>query len=260
MAIRRAIDKPAGLTDEGQSVPPGRRGRKQHLDMRREARSKYAVRLSCCLVASLSLMVVTANLPITEGWRAVGWHVRHPGEQMNIELIDASRPPTAKAGTPVTEFEEGGNDDMTDTEAPVDASEENAFGGDALSSTGVKSMPVKLPGRQVLDTAQRMPEIVGGIGSYYIHIEYPEEAMEAGIEGRLVLSFVVESNGHTTEVEVIERLHPACDSAAVRALRRTRFVPGRQNGDTVPVRMRLPVRFELIEPDGDPPPRKSASS
>ena len=228
--------------------------------MRREVRNKYAVRFSCCLVASLSLMVITANLPITEGWRAVGWHVRHPGERMSIELIDASRPPTAKSGTPITEFGDGGNDDQIDTEAPADASEENAFGGNALSSTGIKSTPVKLPGRQVLDAAQRMPEIVGGIGSYYIHIEYPVEAMEAGIEGRLVLSFIVEIDGHTTEVEVIERLHPACDSAAVRALRRTRFVPGRQNGNTVPVRMRLPVRFELVEPDGDSPSPKSASS
>jgi protein TonB len=179
---------------------------------------------------------------------------------MSIELIDASRPTPAKAGTPITGFEDEGNDGQFDNEAPAKATGEDAVGGDASSSTSVKSTPVKLHGRRVFDAAQRMPEIVGGIGSYYIHIKYPEEAIQAGIEGRLVLSFIVEVDGHTTEVEVVERLHPACDSAAVRALRRTRFVPGRQNGDTVPVRMRLPVRFELVEPDGDSSPRKSASS
>ena len=261
MAIQRANVIPAGLTDEGQSVPPDRRGRKQHLDMRRDVRNKYAIRFSCCLVASLSLMLLTANLPITEGWRSVGWHVRHPDERMSIELIDASGPPTAKAGTPITGFEDRDNDGQFDNEKPSNATAEKALGGgDASSSTMVKPTPAKLQGRRVFDAAQRMPEIVGGIGSYYIHIEYPEEAMQAGIEGRLVLSFIVGVDGHTTEVEVVERLHPACDSAAVWALRRTRFVPGRQNGDTVPVRMRLPVRFELVEPDGDSSPRKSASS
>lgn len=258
MARRHAYVIPAGLTDEDRSIPPDRQERKQHLDMRREVRHEYGVRFSCCLVASLCLMLVTANLPIMEGWDSVGWHVRHQGERMSIDLMETAKPPPARAGTPITGFKDAVLEEQPGDGAPENRIDSETAAGDASSIA--RAAPKKLHGRQVFDTAQMMPQIVGGVGSYYIHIEYPEEAMQAGIEGRLVLSFVVEPDGHTTGVEVIERLHPACDSAAVRALRRTRFVPGRQNGDIVPVRMRLPVRFELLEPEGNAIPQKSASS
>ena len=69
------------------------------------------------------------------------------------------------------------------------------------------------------------------------------EGIDQGIEGRLVLAFVVEPTGRPSDIEVLHSLHPLCDSAAVDALRKTRFIPGKQNGRVVRVRMRLPVRF-----------------
>ena len=65
----------------------------------------------------------------------------------------------------------------------------------------------------------------------------------------VVLAFVVELDGSLSELEVLQSLHPLCDSAAVNALRKTRFIPGRQNGRVVRVRMRLPVRFRLVDPE-----------
>ena len=77
-----------------------------------------------------------------------------------------------------------------------------------------------------LDIAEHMPNIEGGIGAYYINIAYPEEAKILGIQGRLVLHFVVETDGTTSRIRVHKPLHPLCDSAAVQALRRTIFIPG----------------------------------
>ena len=98
-----------------------------------------------------------------------------------------------------------------------------------------------------LDIAEHMPNIEGGIGAYYINIAYPEEAKILGIQGRLVLHFVVETDGTTSRIRVHKPLHPLCDSAAVQALRRTIFIPGKQNGSPVRVRMSLPVSFQLID-------------
>jgi hypothetical protein len=50
---------------------------------------------------------------------------------------------------------------------------------------------------------------------------------------------------------VVESLHPLCDSAAVDALQSVRFHPGTRDGEVVPVRMSLPVRFQLET--GGPP-------
>ena len=100
----------------------------------------------------------------------------------------------------------------------------------------------------VYEFAQDPPSIRGGLGAYYINIEYPPEAVEQEIEGRLVLRFVVGTDGRARDILVTESLHPLCDSAAVRALRQTTFAPGRQDGKKVSVRMQLPVRFRLVGP------------
>ena len=100
----------------------------------------------------------------------------------------------------------------------------------------------------ILEYAEIMPEIPGGMGAYYILIEYPDEAISKGIEGSLSLIFTVNQDGTTSDILVERPLHALLDSAAVQALRRTRFIPGRHQGETARVRMRLPVRFQIVEP------------
>lgn len=105
----------------------------------------------------------------------------------------------------------------------------------------------------ILDHAEIMPTIRGGLGAYYILIEYPEEAIQQGIEGKLTLTFTVNEDGTTSDIIVSQPLHTLLDSAAVQALRRTQFIPGQHRGRSARIRMRLPVRFKLIEPV-DPAP------
>lgn len=205
-------------------------------------------------------MLAVAHLPFGGVGDSVGWYVARPDEREHLELIGLSSPDPLPEGSPITRFEADAETPPPDEDAPAQEAREEL--DNRTSPTIAERTLTRMQGRRVLDAAQRMPQIVGGIGSYYIHIEYPEEAMLAGIEGRLVLSFIVETSGRTSAVEVVETLHPACDSAAVRALRKTRFVPGRQNGDIVPVRMRLPVRFKLVAPGQDaiPSDTRTASS
>lgn len=210
----------------------------------------YRMRFSACLAASLAVLILAANLPLRGDWGPVGWYVSRPAERISVDFVEDIQQPDEKAGNLITRFEEGDDQDPVG-ESPFrkDAPDEQKM----IDENAGEAVPAaKMSGRKVFDIAQRMPHIVGGIGAYYIHIEYPQDAAEAGIEGRLVLSFIVEPDGRTSDVQVVKTLHPSCDSAAVRALRQTRFVPGRQNGKRVPVRMRLPVRFQLIEPDEVP--------
>ena len=106
----------------------------------------------------------------------------------------------------------------------------------------------KLP---VLEFAELMPEVRGGLRAYYIHIEYPEQARMRGLEGLLTLTFTVNTDGSTSDIQVTRALHPLLDSAAVRALRNTAFIPGQHGGTARRVRMRLPVRFQLVDPPVD---------
>jgi protein TonB len=94
-----------------------------------------------------------------------------------------------------------------------------------------------------LDMAEVMPELLGGLPS--IRPEYPEMERRAQIEGRVFLQFVVNEDGTVSEVRVTRGVSPGLDAAAVAAVRRARFLPGRQNGRPVRVRFSLPINFRL---------------
>lgn len=77
-------------------------------------------------------------------------------------------------------------------------------------------------------------------------IKYPAVAAENGIQGQVVLRFVVDKDGHISNVEVLKTLDASCDREAIRVVKSMpRWIPGKQNGRNVPVYYTLPVRFRL---------------
>jgi periplasmic protein TonB len=207
---------------------------------RESAAAAYTIRLMGSLAGSLLLIIAAVHLPILDPPGIIGWEVVSARERLTVEIVDApERRQPAGSEVPITVF------NQTETPAPDD--EAGAEYDIPVPVEQERRIPqAKRMSMRVLEFADTMPQIQGGISNYYLNIEYPPEAQAAGIEGRLVLSFVVETNGQLSEVEVVSSLHPLCDSAAVRALRDVRFVPGMQNGVAVRVRMHLPVRFELL--------------
>ncbi len=209
----------------------------------------YPVRMMLSLATSLLLIALCFHLPIDVPPDRIGWQLAPHIQQPMLELIDIKEKSDDEAsGAPVTDF--GVNEEEVEVaeEETEDPASETETETEPLPTPSTTQTLEKLRVRTVLDYAEQMPDIAGGMGAYYIHINYPEEAIEQGIEGRMILAFVVEPDGAPTEIEVLRSLHPLCDSAAVDALRKTRFIPGRQNGNVVRVRMRLPVRFQLVQP------------
>ncbi len=218
------------------SVRPGRAG---------SVIGSYPIRMMLSLAASLLLIALCFNLPINIPPDPIGWQLTSHLQQPILELVDIKLPEEG-TGVPVTIF--GVNEQEIEVGEDETTSEEEPESETAPLPTPATPPPLeKLKVRPVLDYADKMPDIAGGMGAYYIHIEYPQKAIDEGVEGRLVLAFVVETDGIPSEIEVLKSLHPLCDSSAVRALRKTTFIPGRQNGRLVRVRMRLPVRFHLLD-------------
>jgi protein TonB len=78
------------------------------------------------------------------------------------------------------------------------------------------------------------------------HLQYPEMAREAGIEGRVFIRFVVEKTGEVRDVSVLRGVDPMLDRAAVQAVSSLPpFAPGRIDGRPVRVEFTLPVAFKL---------------
>ena len=78
------------------------------------------------------------------------------------------------------------------------------------------------------------------------NIKYPEIAAKNGVQGRVVVQFVVEKDGSVTDVHTVKKVDPSLDREAERVVRSMpRWSPGRQNGAPVRVKYTLPVTFKL---------------
>lgn len=92
------------------------------------------------------------------------------------------------------------------------------------------------------------PELVGGMTALQESVSYPETAKEAGIEGRVIVQFVVDKNGTVTKPKVTRGVNETLNQAALEAVKQQEFKPGQQDGQPVKVQMSVPVTFRL--PDG----------
>lgn len=102
------------------------------------------------------------------------------------------------------------------------------------------------------EVVEEPPQFPGGMAGFMKYmsenIRYPKECMELGITGRVVVRFIVKSDGTVDKVSVVRRADPQLDGEAVRLARSiTGFKPGRINGEAVNVWYTMPVNFSLNE-------------
>ena len=99
---------------------------------------------------------------------------------------------------------------------------------------------------EVFMVVEHMPEMIGGQAALYAALQYPDIARRAGIEGRVIVQFVVDEGGNVVNPQVVRSGGGGgLDEAAINAIRQMRFSPGMQRGRPVKVQMTQPVIFRL---------------
>ena len=103
---------------------------------------------------------------------------------------------------------------------------------------------------KVFDVVEQMPQFPGGPQALFEYlsknIKYPVVAEENGIQGRVIVTFVVERDGSITDVKVAKSVDPSLDKEAMRVVKSMpHWIPGRQNGSPVRVKYTVPVTFRL---------------
>lgn len=93
--------------------------------------------------------------------------------------------------------------------------------------------------------AEQMPELIGGLSAVMQEIKYPEEAREAGMEGRVFVQFIVDENGDVVDPQIIRSAGDPLDEEALRVVEQAKFKPGMQRGQPVKVQYSLPIFFRL---------------
>jgi protein TonB len=102
---------------------------------------------------------------------------------------------------------------------------------------------------EIFIVVENPPVLIGGIQGVQQSIVYPELALKVGIEGRVVVQFIVDRDGKVVNPVVMRGIGGGCDEEAIRAVKLAKFQPGMQRGRPVAVRYSLPITFKIYNKD-----------
>ena len=142
-------------------------------------------------------------------------------------------------------------DDLINKNPGTETIEGNINGTDNIDVIEPIDIPEVEPVKEKIHTwAEEMPKFSDSDGellSFFAkNIVYPEIAKRAGVEGKVILSFVIDKSGDIKDIQVAKGIGAGCDEEAVRVLNSMpRWKPGKQNGKPVLTRIIIPVVFKL---------------
>ena len=119
-----------------------------------------------------------------------------------------------------------------------------------LTTVSAQKTVVAKKNQQVFDVVEKMPEYPGGSAALFEYlngnIKYPTDAEKKKIEGRVLVTFVVNTDGSITDIEVVRKAFPSLDAEAVRVISgMPKWIPGEQKGQKVRVKYTVPLNFRL---------------
>jgi TonB family protein len=136
---------------------------------------------------------------------------------------------------------------------------ERLFSATAASSredTGTSTSTADGSGttNEVYEVVETQPNPPGGMAGWnkYLsdNLRYPTTARRMGLEGTVIVAFVVNTDGSTTDIEILRSVGGGCDEEVIRIVKGSpKWTPGMQRGAPVRTRMRLPLRFVLGDDD-----------
>ena len=126
-----------------------------------------------------------------------------------------------------------------------------------IEQSGIKTIVFGNTEEKTFDVVEQMPEFPGGASALLDYLNknvcYPKQAFDAGIEGRVIVTFVVGKDGSVRNAKVVKSVDPALDNEALRVINAMpKWTPGRQSGKEVAVKYTVPISFHL---QGDDKPQ-----
>ena len=122
--------------------------------------------------------------------------------------------------------------------------------GGCLMTANAQKTVVSQTNQKVFDTVEQMPEYPGGMQAMIeflqTNMKYPEDAAKQKVEGRVMVRFVVETDGSVSDVHVAKQVFPSLDAEAIRVVQAMpKWTPGKDKGRVVRVKYNLPIVFRM---------------
>ena len=119
-----------------------------------------------------------------------------------------------------------------------------------LSTVSAQKTVVSQKNQKVYEVVDQMPEFPGGMPAMIeflqTNIKYPKDAIKQDVGGKVMVMFVVETDGSISNVRVARKVFPSLDKEAVRVVKAMpKWKPGKEKGRAVRVNFTLPVVFNI---------------
>jgi len=119
-----------------------------------------------------------------------------------------------------------------------------------LTTVSAQKTIVAKKNQKVFDIVEQMPEYPGGQAALFEfiskNVKYPDDAVKKKVEGKVFVTFVVDTDGKITDVSLMRKVFPSLDAEAVRVISAMpNWIPGKQKGQVVRVKYTVPIMFRL---------------
>ncbi|MCW8960563.1 MAG: energy transducer TonB, partial [Ignavibacteriaceae bacterium] len=203
-----------------------------------DLRAKYKKTFEISLIIALALMIVAFKFFPTFEQKEV--KLEGPQELFTVEDIQQTKqenrpPPPPKPPIPIEAPSEDVLEDIELGETELDVNAQMEAPPPPKEEKKVEEEPTYFV------AVEEMPDPIGGIKGIQEKIVYPEIAKRAGVEGKVYILAFVDETGTVTKAQVLKGIGAGCDEAALDAVQKTKFKPGKQRGKPVKVQVSIPI-------------------
>ena len=210
-----------------------------------DLRKQYPLYVEIGLVLSLALLIVAFRADFSnESSFQVQMEEQETVDMKQIQQTQQEKEPPPPPKPPVPQ-EVPNNEVIENQDVDFDASLDMDERLDTSQGPPQDEEEEEEEEQEIFMVVENQPELVGGMKALQQSVEYPEFAKKAGIEGRVIVQFVVNEQGNVVNPKVVRGVHKLLNEEAVKAVKAQKFKPGKQRGKPVKVQMSLPVTFRL---------------
>jgi protein TonB len=246
-----------------------------------KARNKYpdvnafkysGTMLGIGVATSIAFVLFSVNLTEYEKEIIVPDYEFDVEEEIEVEPPRTKEPPPPPPPPPPPEIEEVVDEEVEEDPFEDQTIEEDTYMDDEVPEQVEEAPPPPPPPpepevEEIFKVVEQMPRFPGceDLGSeeekkqcaqkklleyIYANIKYPPIARENGVEGMVVVKFVVDKDGSISDPQVVRDIGAGCGDEALRVVKsmnkeNIKWIPGKQRGRPVRVQFNLPVKFQL---------------
>lgn len=171
-------------------------------------------------------------------------------EELTPLTFPEIKPPPPPPSAPVIEILQIAPDDIELDEAYIPESEDTNEGVAVIYLAPIVEEEIIVIEEEIFEVVEVKPMFPGGDQALFAylskHIKYPSIPQELGVQGKVILQFVVDKDGSISHLSVVRSVDPHLDKEAIRVVQSMpKWSPGKQRGVPVRVKYTLPVTFRL---------------